>query len=66
MTNHDHHGTAKTEHCTDLAIEYATGLSTWATLDVDTLVVKGYIMQALHIILAKMAYDTIAASNGDG
>ena len=66
VTYHDHHATAKAEHSTYLTIEDATRLGTGTALDIDTLVVECHIAKTFHVILAKMADDTIAAGNGHG
>ena len=50
VTHHDHHRPTKAEYGTDLTIKDATCLRTSAALDIDTLVVKRHIMQALDIV----------------
>ena len=65
MAHHHHHRTAKAEHCTDLTVKDAASLSARAALNINALIVERYVMQAFHIILAKVADDTIAASNGN-
>ena len=66
MANHHYNSTTKAEYGTDLAIEDATSLGTCLTLDIDTFVIKGYILQSINIILTKVANNAIRTSDRNG
>ena len=61
VANHNHKRASITEHGTNLAVVYGTGLTTRLTHDVDALVVDGYARQSGNRVLTIVAHDARAA-----
>ena len=66
VTYHDDHGAAEAEDTADLTIEDAASLGAALTFNINALIVQCDVMQALYVILSKMANDAVGASDRHG